>query len=232
MSGGAQLNRDAISATIVIVVLLQGGPNVYYSFDFRASFVRLKIGNQSQAWPEDMVLLARTTRLSHSTNSSIFMPTEYHGSAERPASLEEETKTTIEEARMVLPGIQALFGFQLIAVFNTRFQDFSSLEQILHLVALLLVAFAIALIMTPAAYHRIAERGIVSRRFVDLASGFLELALLPLMLGISLDLFLLGRLILNNAALSAAIASTMFIVFFGLWYVFPWTWAEKFKKRN
>jgi hypothetical protein len=26
---------------------------------------------------------------------------------ERPASLEEETKTMIEEARMVLPGIQA-----------------------------------------------------------------------------------------------------------------------------
>jgi hypothetical protein len=43
------------------------------------------------------------------------------------------------------------------------------------------------------------------------------------MLGISLDLFLLGRLILNNVALSAAIASIMFLVFFGLWYVFPWS---------
>ena len=160
------------------------------------------------------------------------MPTEYHSSTERPASLEEETRTTIEEARMVLPGIQALFGFQLIAVFNTRFHDFSNLEQFLHLVALLLVALAIALIMTPAAYHRIAERGIVSRRFVDLASRFLELALMPLMFGISLDLFLLGRLILNNAALSAAIASTMFILFFGLWYVFPWTRAKKFNKRT
>ena len=124
------------------------------------------------------------------------MPTEHHNSTERPASLEEETRTTIEEASMVLPGIQALFGFQLIAVFNTRFHDFSSLEQVLHLVALLLVALAIAFIMTPAAYHRIAERGIVSRRFVDLASRFLEAALMPLMLGISLDLFLLGRLIL------------------------------------
>jgi hypothetical protein len=151
------------------------------------------------------------------------MPTEYHSSTERPASLEEETRTTIEEARMVLPGIQALFGFQLIAVFNTRFHDFSNLEQFLHLVALLLVALAIALIMTPAAYHRIAERGIVSRRFVDLASRFLESALMPLILGISLDLFLLGRLILNNVALSATIACMMFLVFFGLWYLFPWT---------
>ena len=217
------MNQDPIPAiTIVIVVLLHGGPNVYYFTDFRGSFVRSKIYDA----------LAKTIRLSHSTNSSIFMPTGYHSSAERPASLEEETKTTIEEARMVLPGIQALFGFQLIAVFNTRFHDFSSFEQILHLVALLLVAFAIALIMTPAAYHRIAERGIVSRRFVDLASRFLELALMPLMLGISLDLFLLGRLILNSEALSAAIASTMFVIFFGLWYVFPWTRAKKFNKRN
>jgi hypothetical protein len=150
-----------------------------------------------------------------------FMPTEYHSSTERPASLEEETRMTIEEARMVLPGIQALFGFQLIAVFNTRFHDFSSLEQILHLVALLLVAVAVALIMTPAAYHRIAERGMLSRRFVDVASRFVESALMPLILGISLDLFLLGRLILNNVALSAAIAGTMFLVFLTLWYVFP-----------
>jgi hypothetical protein len=29
----------------------------------------------------------------------------------------------IEEARMVLSGTQALFGFQLIAAFNERFQQ-------------------------------------------------------------------------------------------------------------
>src|SRR5262245_4604883 len=149
---------------------------------------------------------------------------------ERPASLEEETRTTIEEARMIVPGIQALFGFQLIAVFNVRFHDFSSFEQVLHLVALLLLALAIALIMTPAAYHRIAERGTVSRRFVDLAWRFLECALMPLLLAISIDLFLLGRLILNNAALSAAIASTMFLVFLSLWYALPWTRAKRFTK--
>jgi hypothetical protein len=148
---------------------------------------------------------------------------EYHHSTDRPAKLEEEIRTIIEEARMVLPGIQTLFGFQLIAVFNARFHDFSVMEQVLHLIALLLVAVAIALIMTPAAYHRIAERGAVSRRFVDLASRFLKSALMPLMLGISLDLFLLGRLILNNPALSATIAIAMFLLFFGLWYVFPWT---------
>jgi len=59
------------------------------------------------------------------------MPSEYQNATVRPASLEEETRTVIEEARMVLPGIQAFFGFQLIAVFNNRFQEFTHTEQVL-----------------------------------------------------------------------------------------------------
>ena len=79
------------------------------------------------------------------------MPSEYQNATARPASLEEETRTVIEEARMVLPGIQAFFGFQLIAVFNNRFQELTHTEQVLHLFALLLLAVSIALIMTSGA---------------------------------------------------------------------------------
>ena len=70
-------------------------------------------------------------------------------------SLSQAAEYLLEEARMVLPGLQALFGFQLIAVFSTRFaDDLTPAEQRLHLLAILLVVVAIALIMTPAAYHR------------------------------------------------------------------------------
>ena len=86
-----------------------------------------------------------------------------------------------------------MFGFQLIAIFNSRFNELKSEEKILHLGALVMLAVAIALIMTPAAYHRIAERGIVSRRFVVIASRLLEMAMLPLMLGLSADLFVVAR---------------------------------------
>jgi hypothetical protein len=151
------------------------------------------------------------------------MPSEYQHATARPASLEEETRTVIGEARMVLPGIQAFFGFHLIAVFNNRFQDLTHTEQVLHLIALLLLAVSIALIMTPAAYHRIAERGMVSRRFVELASRFLECAMLPLMLSITVDLFLLTRFILDSSTLSAVVGIVTILMFFGLWYLFPWT---------
>ena len=46
---------------------------------------------------------------------------------------------TIDEARMVLPGIQALFGFQLIAVFNERFRSLPQFEQTLHYAARMMV---------------------------------------------------------------------------------------------
>lgn len=137
-------------------------------------------------------------------------------------SLEQETKTVIEEARMVLPGIQALFGFQLMAVLNNDFNSLKPPEQILHLSALILVAAAIALIMTPAAFHRIAEKGLVSRRFIELGSRLLALAMVPLMFGLSMDLFIVARPVLNNVGLSVIIATALLLLFCALWYVFPW----------
>jgi di/tricarboxylate transporter len=115
-------------------------------------------------------------------------------------SLEQEATFILEESRMVLPGIQALFGFRLIAVFNQRFAEkLAPSEQILHLLAFALVAVATALIITPAAYHRQAEREQVSEYFVRVASRLLTVALLFLMTGTSLDAFLVARIVTGVA---------------------------------
>jgi len=72
--------------------------------------------------------------------------------------LSKAAQFLLEECRMVLPGMQALFGFQLIAVFSQTFdQKLSAMNQVLHLIALALVAIAIGLVMTPAALHRKTE---------------------------------------------------------------------------
>ena len=85
---------------------------------------------------------------------------------------------------MVLPGIQALFGFQLIAVFNETFEEkLSRVEQLLHLAAIVLVTVAIALVMAPAALHRRTQPREVSTRFIDLSSGLLVAGMFPLALG-------------------------------------------------
>ncbi len=48
---------------------------------------------------------------------------------DRDEDVEKAGMAAIEEARMVLPGIQALFGFQLIAAFNQRFSELKALAQ-------------------------------------------------------------------------------------------------------
>ena len=101
--------------------------------------------------------------------------------------LSAQADHVIEEARMILPGVQALFGFQLIAVFNQRFETLSEVQQDIHLAALFAVAIAIALIMTPAIYHRQAEPEGVSHAFIRVASRCLTATAVPLLIGIGLE---------------------------------------------
>ena len=136
-------------------------------------------------------------------------------------TLEEEATHVTDEARMVLPGVQAVLGFQLIAVFNQRFQEFSAGEQLLHLAAFLLIALAVGLVMTPAAYHRQVERGCVSRRFVDMSSTLLMLAMLPLIAGVCLDTYLISRLILKDQGSAVIVAAGTALLLAGLWYGVP-----------
>jgi hypothetical protein len=140
---------------------------------------------------------------------------------EKP-SIEKMVTQVVEEARMVLPGIQALFGFQLIAVFNNRFTFLTPGEQGVHYAAILLTAIAIALIMTPAAYHRQAERGLASPFFVQMASFLIACAMVPLLSALTLEVYLLGVLILRSKLESTVIAVALFCLFAGLWFGFPW----------
>jgi Na+/H+-dicarboxylate symporter len=127
----------------------------------------------------------------------------------------------LDECRMVLPGIQALFGFQLIAVFNPNFtQLLTSGERRLHLLAIVFVAVAIALIMTPAAYHRQTGPGAVTEAFIRLSTRLMLWSMLPLCLGICVDFYLIARIILDEV-LAALLALALFTVFVVLWFVLP-----------
>jgi uncharacterized membrane protein YidH (DUF202 family) len=137
-------------------------------------------------------------------------------------SLEDAASYMLEECRMVLPGIQSLFGFQLIAVFNQAFSTrLSGFEQKLHLGAIVLVVVSIALVMAPAALHRQREPRSVSENFLAVSSRLLLWSMLPLALGISLDVFLVSRVILRSSTGALALAGVLFGVFVLLWYGLP-----------
>ncbi len=136
-------------------------------------------------------------------------------------SLKDQMSRLIEEARMVLPGIQALFGFQTVAVFNERFEDLPDYAQTCHMVALALVVIAIALIMMPAAYHRLASPDRVSLHTIKVCSRAICYALAPLAAGLSLDIFVVLHVVSHHPAFSAASAVACFLMLIGLWFAYP-----------
>ncbi len=136
--------------------------------------------------------------------------------------LGDAVSALLNECRMILPGIQALFGFQLIAVYQPPFFDkLTGGEQRLHLAALILLAIAAALVMAPAAYHRQTAPRQASDGFIRLASWLLLIAMLPLAIGICLDIYLLARLILLDRIVSVILAVVMGVILVGTWYVLP-----------
>jgi 4-amino-4-deoxy-L-arabinose transferase-like glycosyltransferase len=128
----------------------------------------------------------------------------------------------LEECRMVLPGIQALFGFQLIAIFNQGFDEkLSAGEQQLHFIALFLVAVAAGLVMAPAAIHRQTQQREVSERFIWLSSMLVLFSMLPLALGLSLDVYLIARVVFESARVATAFAAALFLILMALWFALP-----------
>lgn len=122
---------------------------------------------------------------------------------------------------MVLPGIQALFGFQLIAVFNSNFKvNLSNDEQVVHLIAILLVAVAAILVVAPAAYHRQAKHQI-SEHFIELSSSFLAWAMAPLALGTCLDIYIVTRVILTSPVYSLVITLFISAIYAWTWFILP-----------
>jgi len=137
-------------------------------------------------------------------------------------SLDAAAAHLLEECRMVLPGIQALFGFQLIAVFNQGFgEKLSHAQQLVHLAALVLTTLAMALVMTPAALHRQAEPTSVSERFLWIASNVVLAGMFPLALAVGLDAYVVASVVLHNDAAAVALAIALVAVFFFLWLVLP-----------
>jgi hypothetical protein len=136
--------------------------------------------------------------------------------------LADAAKYVLDECRMVLPGIQALFGFQMISVFNPGFaQRLTSSMQKLHGVAIFLVVLAIAFVMAPAALHRRAEPRSVSEAFLRVSSRLLLAAMFLLAVGLCLDVFIVTTLAWRSEALALGASIVLFCVLAILWEAYP-----------
>jgi len=76
------------------------------------------------------------------------------------------------------------------------------------------------LLMTPAAFHRIAEHGEDTERFHAIANGFLLASMITLPLGICADVFIVFQKVTNSRWLSATASAAVLMFFYGLWFGF------------
>ena len=135
--------------------------------------------------------------------------------------LSKSAEYLLVECRTIVPGIQALFGFQLVSVFSQRFtEQLSRSEQLLHLVAIILVVIAMALIMTPAAYHREMGGREVTSTFLTISAKLVVASMVPLALALCIDFYLVARVVLGGV-LVPILSVLLFTTCITLWFALP-----------
>ncbi len=72
--------------------------------------------------------------------------------------LEREHGELLEELRSLIPGAEVLFGFLLAIRFTEKFDKLTLVQERVYYATLLSTAFALVMLLAPAAFHRIRFR--------------------------------------------------------------------------
>ena len=138
-----------------------------------------------------------------------------------PTSVHDKIRHVLTEARVVLPGNQALLGFQLAIILQRGFRDLPQALKWVHLASLCFIAVSTVLLLTPAAYHRIVEQGEETEHFYRVANVLVIWSLPALAIGICGDFFLVVYKMTELWRESLVAAGVMFSFFAGMWFGYP-----------
>lgn len=153
----------------------------------------------------------------------------WHPLKNEPTSTEQKINHALTELRMVLPGAQAMLGFQFAIILNSTFLNMEWPWKLLHLFAVVFVLASIILLMTPAAYHRIVEEGEDSLRFYRFTSRILLTAMSLLGVGLGGDFFLVAFQITGSSLLAGILVALFWTFIATLWFGFTGycRWRQK-----
>ncbi|MBV9654562.1 MAG: hypothetical protein JOZ42_08360 [Acetobacteraceae bacterium] len=135
--------------------------------------------------------------------------------------LQARIEQMLTEARVILPGAQALMGFQLVIVLTSAFDTLPQSLRLLHGAALLCVALSVVLLITPAALHRIVWAGEDSETLLLIGGRLTVAALLPLALGMTADAYLVFARIFDSTGLVVALSAGLLLLLLALWFGWP-----------
>src|SRR6266567_3621758 len=138
-------------------------------------------------------------------------------------SLSARIDHLLTEARVALPGVQALLGFQLLAVLSRTFDSLPPASKLMHAGALGCMALTVILLVAPAAFHRIAFNGADCERFYRIGSRLVTTALFPLAFGLAGDIYVAIAKLAGNSRIGGLSAGLVLLMLLGLWYAYPLT---------
>jgi hypothetical protein len=140
---------------------------------------------------------------------------------DKKQSLEARIVQALTELRVVLPGAQALFGFQFTAVLTESFERLPPTSRAVHLVSLGLVAIAVIMLIAPASYHRIAAGGNAEEGVLRCAVAMMLPAEGLIALGLVGDAYVTVRMISESHVLALSLAVAAAFGFMAILYAYP-----------
>jgi hypothetical protein len=146
-----------------------------------------------------------------------------------PTPIEVQVDQLLTEARVIIPGVQALLGFQLTVTMTSVFAQLPPESKFAHAVALCCIGLAVVLVMAPASIHRLAFAGQDDAAFLPIGSALVVAAGVPLALGITLDSYVAIAQALGSTRLAMALAAVALILLLGMWYLYP-LWRRQAKR--
>lgn len=143
-----------------------------------------------------------------------------HTGETRNQMLQRNVGELLQELRVAQAGVQILFGFLLSVVFTGRFHDASGFEKTLHLLAVLLTVAATALLIAPAAWHRILFRTGRREQILRVGNRVVLVGFGCLAAAITVTVALIAKVSFGPVAMG--LVGGMAILLFGLlWFAVP-----------
>jgi Family of unknown function (DUF6328) len=126
----------------------------------------------------------------------------------------------LQEVRVAQTGVQILFAFLLALAFQARFADVTGFQRGVYAVTLMLCAAATALLIAPAAFHRIIYRRRLKQHLVQVANRLAITGLVLLLLSMVSAVLLIMDVVLGLAP-AIALAAGVLAWFAMWWFVLP-----------
>jgi hypothetical protein len=130
--------------------------------------------------------------------------------------LDRELIELLNELRVVMPGVQLLFGFLLTVPFQQRFNMLDDYQRLVYLVTLVLSAASAAFLMAPSAFHRLTFREGQKPYLIRLGTRQTIVGMALLALAMNGALLLLVDVLYSSTTVAFVVAGT------GL--LFAWLW--------